>query len=103
MARSLRSQTKKRYRSIKREQVFKPVEDARLKRLAKAQAEAANKPKVGDHMEEDKPVTEEKNADAMVDDEQPKKISTGGARSQKQARKLKARKGKSKGFTKWRK
>ncbi|KAI7886504.1 hypothetical protein K492DRAFT_233501 [Lichtheimia hyalospora FSU 10163] len=53
MGRSLRSHTKKRYRAIKREEVFKPVEDARLARLAEAQAKAALKSKVGDYMDDE--------------------------------------------------
>lgn len=39
--------------AIKREEVFKPVEDARLARLAEAQAKAALKPKVGDFMDDE--------------------------------------------------
>ncbi|KAJ3315530.1 hypothetical protein HDU76_002169 [Blyttiomyces sp. JEL0837] len=38
---SIRSKKKKHFRTLKREQVFKPVEDARLEKLAKAQADAA--------------------------------------------------------------
>ncbi|RUS27425.1 hypothetical protein BC938DRAFT_483267 [Jimgerdemannia flammicorona] len=47
MAKSLRSSSKVRLRGIKRENVFKPVEDARLARLAKKQADAANGPSIG--------------------------------------------------------
>ncbi|KAI7908007.1 uncharacterized protein BX663DRAFT_492706 [Cokeromyces recurvatus] len=99
MGRSLRSQSKKRTRAIKREQVFKPVEDARLERLAKAQAEAAKKPSVGDFMEADKDesVLTTTNADAMTDGEEiKKKISTSGPRNSRHARKLKAKKKKGK-------
>ncbi|KAI9278424.1 hypothetical protein BDA99DRAFT_554060 [Phascolomyces articulosus] len=90
MARSLRSQGKKRFRAIKRENVFKPVEDARLARLAEAQAKAAEKPKVGDHMEEEKLEN-----DSMMDTtDETKKISTSGARNNKVARKLAKKKAK---------
>ncbi|KAI9341025.1 hypothetical protein DFJ73DRAFT_961573 [Zopfochytrium polystomum] len=41
---SIRSKKKRHFRNIKREEVFKPVEDARLEALAKAQAEAAFRP-----------------------------------------------------------
>ncbi|GAA5811883.1 hypothetical protein MFLAVUS_005330 [Mucor flavus] len=99
MARSLRSQHKKRTRAIKREFIFKPVEDARLERLSAAQAEAANKPSVGDFMEKE----EEESApvDKMVEEEateedKPKKISTSGPRSNRHARKLKEKKKKGK-------
>ncbi|KAG2218350.1 hypothetical protein INT45_012969 [Circinella minor] len=83
MARSLRSQGKKRFRAIKRENVFKPVEDARLARLAEAQAKAAEKPKIGNHMEEEKTDTM-----SMDTTDETKKISTSGARNKKVARKL---------------
>ncbi|KAI9483309.1 MAG: hypothetical protein EXX96DRAFT_557661 [Benjaminiella poitrasii] len=99
MARSLRSHTKKRTRAIKREQVFKPVEDARLERLAKAQAEAAKKPSVGDFMEADKDesAVNATNPDAMTDGEEiKKKISTSGPRSNRHARKIKEKKKKGK-------
>jgi hypothetical protein len=39
MAKSLRSKTKRKYRTLKREQVFAPVEEERLLRLAEAQAQ----------------------------------------------------------------
>ncbi|KAI8091284.1 uncharacterized protein B0P05DRAFT_526867 [Gilbertella persicaria] len=92
MAKSLRSATKKRTRAIKREQVFKPVEDARLERLAKAQAEAAKKESVGDYMEAE---TDKKAEDAM-DLGEKKKISTSGPRSNRHARKLREKKKKGK-------
>jgi hypothetical protein len=79
--------------AIKRETIFKPVEDARLERLAAAQAEAAKKPSVGDFMEADK--VEEAaatNTDAMTEEEPKKKISTSGPRSNRHARKLKEKK-----------
>ncbi|KAG0175207.1 hypothetical protein DFQ28_005405 [Apophysomyces sp. BC1034] len=97
MAKGLRSHTKKRFRAIKRQNVFKPVEDLRLKRLAEAQAEAANKAKVGNHMDEDTTATTDDNA--MTDD-QPKKISTGGARNAQVSRKLRMKK-KKKTHNKW--
>ncbi|KAF7731428.1 hypothetical protein EC973_000236 [Apophysomyces ossiformis] len=97
MAKGLRSHTKKRFRAIKREKVFKPVEDLRLKRLAEAQAEAAKKAKVGDHMEEDTAANADDNA--MTDD-QPKKVSTGGVRNAQLARKLRLKK-KKKTHNKW--
>lgn len=55
MAKGLRSSSKVRFRGIKREKIFKPIEDARLARLAKKQAEAARGPCVKDGIE----VTEE--------------------------------------------
>ncbi|KAI7870500.1 uncharacterized protein EV154DRAFT_530035 [Mucor mucedo] len=101
MAKSLRSQAKKRTRAIKRETIFKPVEDARLARLAEAQAEAAKKPSVGDFMDDKEEVatttTTTTDADAMTEEEQTsKKISTSGPRSNRHARKLKERKMKGK-------
>ncbi|KAI8992084.1 hypothetical protein BDF20DRAFT_848130 [Mycotypha africana] len=110
MGKSLRSQQKKRTRAIKRQQVFKPVEDARLERLAKAQAEAVTKPSVGDYMEDttkDNSVTTNptdttstSGAVAMVTDEAEqtttKKISTSGPRSNRHARKLREKKKKGK-------
>ncbi|KAJ3074920.1 hypothetical protein HK102_005707 [Quaeritorhiza haematococci] len=41
MGKSIRSKSKRRHKAVKREQVFAPVENARLERLAQAQAEAA--------------------------------------------------------------
>ncbi|KAI7848538.1 hypothetical protein BDC45DRAFT_610244 [Circinella umbellata] len=89
MARSLRSQGKKRFRAIKRENVFKPVEDSRLARLAEAQAKAAEKPKIGNHMEEEQSETV-----SMDTTDETKKISTSGARNKKVARKLAKKKAK---------
>ncbi len=119
MAKSLRSATKKKTRgnlysegsdgidwsmvlmfyffvwlAIKRQNIFKPVEDARLARLAEAQAEAAKKPSVGDFMEDDKEVVAD--TEAMTEDEPKKKISTSGPRSGRHARKLKEKKKKGK-------
>ncbi|OBZ89173.1 hypothetical protein A0J61_02775 [Choanephora cucurbitarum] len=97
MAKSLRSATKKRTRAIKREQVFKPVEEARLQRLAKAQAEAAKKESVGDFMEaEAEKKTEEDAMDLGDGAAEKKKISTSGPRSNRHARKLREKKKKSK-------
>ncbi|KAI8638602.1 hypothetical protein BD408DRAFT_422813 [Parasitella parasitica] len=97
MARSLRSHTKKRTRALKREKIFKPVEDARLARLAQAQADAAKKPSVGDFMEEEKEAAvSTADADAMTEEEPKKKISTSGPRSNRHARKLKEKKKKGK-------
>ncbi|CEG70709.1 hypothetical protein RMATCC62417_06554 [Rhizopus microsporus] len=98
MAKSLRSQAKKRTRAIKREKIFKPVEEARLQRLAEAQAEAANKPKVGDQMEEERVDEENQPAEQMmeVEEEPKKKISTSGPRSKRHARKLADKKKKKK-------
>lgn len=76
--------------AVKREKVFKPVEEARLQRLAEAQAEAAKKAKVGDVMEEEEVKGE------MEVDEEVKKISTSGPRSNRHARKLKEKKNKGK-------
>ncbi|KAI8149621.1 hypothetical protein BJV82DRAFT_588640 [Fennellomyces sp. T-0311] len=87
MARSLRSQGKKRTRAIKREKIFGPVEELRLQRLAEAQAKAADKPKIGDHMEEET-VAAENTAMDTTNDDGPKKISTSGARNNKVARKV---------------
>ncbi|KAI9307541.1 hypothetical protein BJ944DRAFT_15821 [Cunninghamella echinulata] len=95
MAKGLRSHTKKKTRSIKRSTVFKPVEDSRLQRLAIAQAEAAKKPSVGDHMKEDNSNID----DAMMDTTD--KISTGGFRSNKQKKAFKLKKGKKKTTNKW--
>lgn len=81
--------------AIKRSAIFKPVEDARLARLAQAQADAAKKPSVGDYMEDDKePVVG--NEDAMTEGEPKKKVSTSGPRSNRHARKLKEKKKKGK-------
>ncbi|KAJ3220418.1 hypothetical protein HDU67_000085 [Dinochytrium kinnereticum] len=44
MGKSIRSKTKKHFRTIKREEVFKATEDARLARLAEAQAVVSAKP-----------------------------------------------------------
>ncbi|KAI8350127.1 hypothetical protein BD560DRAFT_409875 [Blakeslea trispora] len=97
MAKSLRSAVKKRTRAIKREQVFKPVEDARLQRLAQAQAEAAKKESVGDFMEaETSKKAEEDAMDLGEGAVEKKKISTSGPRSNRHARKLKEKKKKSK-------
>ncbi|KAJ1553323.1 hypothetical protein HK096_008292, partial [Nowakowskiella sp. JEL0078] len=41
MAKSLRSKSKRKFRSIKRTEVFAPIEDARLERLAQKQADIA--------------------------------------------------------------
>ncbi|KAI8086341.1 uncharacterized protein BX664DRAFT_335560 [Halteromyces radiatus] len=75
MAKGIRSHVKKRANVVKRATVFKPVEDLRLARLAALQVEAATKPSVGDHMEQD---TKEQGDDMMTDE--PKKISTSGPR-----------------------
>ena len=75
--------------AVKRETVFKPVEEARLQRLAEAQAEAAKKAKVGDAMEEE-------TKGEMEVDEEVKKVSTSGPRSNRHARKLKEKKNKGK-------
>lgn len=87
-----------RHVALKREQIFKPVEDARLARLAQAQADAAKKPSVGDFMEEEKEVAASStaDADAMTEEEPKKKISTSGPRSNRHARKLKEKKKKGK-------
>lgn len=53
--------------AIKREEVFKPVEDARLARLAEAQAKAALKPKVGDFMDDEASGQEKKEKDQNKD------------------------------------
>ena len=76
--------------AIKRENVFKPVEDARLGRLADAQAKAAEKPKIGNHMEEEK----SEQTESMDTMDETKKISTSGARNKKVARKLAKKKAK---------
>ncbi|KAI7870821.1 hypothetical protein BDF14DRAFT_1770119 [Spinellus fusiger] len=103
MARSLRSQTKKRFRAIKRNNVFKPVEDLRLKRLSDAQAAAAKKPNHGTDENamktEEQVTTETATEDSMVEDE--KTVSTSGTRSGKQARKLREKKRKNKSSNKW--
>ncbi|KAI9365320.1 hypothetical protein BD770DRAFT_378278 [Pilaira anomala] len=98
MARSLRSQAKKRTRAVKRETIFKPVEDARLARLAAAQAEAAKKPSVGDFMDKEEvaTTTTTTTTDDAMTEEEPKKISTSGPRSNRHARKLKEKKKKGK-------
>ncbi|KAI9315354.1 hypothetical protein BX666DRAFT_1961893 [Dichotomocladium elegans] len=85
MGRSLRSQTKKRFRAIKREQVFGPVEDARLQRLALAQAKEAEKPKVGDFMEAvDSAVPKDESAMDIAEGG-----SSAGGMSNRQAKRLK--------------
>ncbi|CAO3641282.1 unnamed protein product [Cunninghamella blakesleeana] len=86
MAKGLQSHTKKKTRAIKRTTVFKPVEDSRLQRLAIAQADAAKKPSVGDHMKEDNP----NNDTSMMDTST--KVSTGGFRSNKQKKAFKLKK-----------
>lgn len=73
------------FTAIRREKVFQNTIDERTERLAKLQAEAANKPKVGSGGDED---MEANTVDEGKMDEEPKKVSTSGPRSQKQARKL---------------
>ncbi|TPX51861.1 hypothetical protein SeLEV6574_g00042 [Synchytrium endobioticum] len=51
MAKSIRSKSKRRFRAIKRAEVFQPVEDARLVKLAQLQADAALAP--SSHMDTD--------------------------------------------------
>ncbi|KAJ2963381.1 hypothetical protein NQZ79_g1478 [Umbelopsis isabellina] len=85
MAKGLRSKSKGRFRAIRREKVFQSTIDERTERLAKLQADAANKSKVGSGGDED---MEANTVDEGKMDEEPKKISTSGPRSQKQARKL---------------
>ncbi|KAI9272022.1 fork head domain-containing protein [Sporodiniella umbellata] len=92
MAKSLRSQAKKRTRAVKRETVFKPVEEARLKRLAEAQAESAKQPKISTETEEEK---EKVNQDQSMEvEEENVKVSTSGPRSNRHARKLREKKAK---------
>ncbi|KAI8890185.1 hypothetical protein K501DRAFT_169276 [Backusella circina FSU 941] len=90
MGKSLRSHTKKKFKAIKRATVFGPVEDARLARLAKLQADAAKKDKVGDYMDDDKETTTTN--DAMTEAEPNGKVSTSGPRSKRHAKKLKEKK-----------
>jgi hypothetical protein len=80
-----------RHSAIRREEVFQSTIDERTERLAKLQADAAKKGKVssgGDEEMDANAVTEEE----MKTDEEPKKISTSGPRSKKQARKLEKKK-----------
>jgi len=99
MAKGLRSSSKVRFRGIKREKVFKPIEDARLARLAKKQAEAARSPSVGGSVDVGKPnfsdqvpATEE--SDVEMENLTPKIISTSGMKNKKMAKKLAKKKSK---------
>ncbi|KAG1447657.1 hypothetical protein G6F56_009188 [Rhizopus delemar] len=78
--------------AVKRETVFKPVEEARLKRLAEAQAEGAKKPKITTEKKEDKDIIEQDQNMEM--DEEKTKISTSGPRNNRHARKLREKKAK---------
>lgn len=62
--------------AIKRENVFKPVEDARLARLAAAQVAAAEKPPVTQKEGEEQPA-ENDAAMEVVEQENPKKTAPG--------------------------
>ena len=82
------------------------MEALRLERLAEAQAKAADKPKIGDHMEEEHAVAED-TAMETTNEDGTVKISTSGARNKKVARKVakkqkinKARKSKARGTNK---
>ncbi|ORX61466.1 hypothetical protein DM01DRAFT_1404259 [Hesseltinella vesiculosa] len=88
MAKSLRSASKKKTKAIKRSAVFKPVEDARLDRLATAQQAAAALPKVA---------AEEK-AESM--DTDVPKISTSGPKLNSKTRRQQKRAGKKGGAKK---
>ncbi|KAL1923274.1 uncharacterized protein VTP21DRAFT_8254 [Calcarisporiella thermophila] len=92
MAKSVRAQSKKRSRAIKRKEIFQPVVDARIERLAKKQAEAADGPKLleseGGMAVEDVPISDD-NAQTAMSIDKPK-ISTSGPRtSRNQIRKQK--------------
>ncbi|KAI8065287.1 hypothetical protein BC940DRAFT_334947 [Gongronella butleri] len=77
MAKSLRSATKKKTKAVKRTAVFKPVEDARLDRLATAQKAAAALPSVN---------AGEKTADDNAMEMDTPKVSTSGQRSNSKTR-----------------
>ncbi|KAI8811229.1 hypothetical protein BJ742DRAFT_798641 [Cladochytrium replicatum] len=66
MAKGLRSKSKRKFRTLKRDEVFKPVEDARLERLAQKQAEAAGAVEMK--------VDEEESADPSIAEPQPEHI-----------------------------
>ncbi|GAB5591457.1 hypothetical protein Unana1_06357 [Umbelopsis nana] len=90
MAKGLRSKSKGRFRAIRREEVFQTTIDERTERLAKLQADAANKTKVSNSGDEEmgaEALTEE-----MKTDEEHKKVSTSGPRSKKHGRKLEKKK-----------
>ncbi|KAI8810044.1 hypothetical protein BJ742DRAFT_852185 [Cladochytrium replicatum] len=75
MAKGLRSKSKRKFRTLKREEVFKPVEDARLARLADKQAEAAGAidMKVDEEESVEAPVAGAQPENTMVEAEAPKR------------------------------
>ncbi|KAH8556268.1 hypothetical protein BGW37DRAFT_471747 [Umbelopsis sp. PMI_123] len=91
MAKGLRSKSKGRFRAIRREKVFQSTIDQRTERLAKLQADAADKPKISNGGDEDMNA-EDALAEEMKTDEEPKKVSTSGPRNKKQARYLEKKK-----------
>ncbi|CAG8602921.1 4919_t:CDS:2 [Paraglomus brasilianum] len=80
MAKSMRSKSKRRFRAIKRQNVFAPVEEARLRRLAAKQAEATrvsdNKNNKNSMDYEAQTTTVEEDTQAVVMDVDAPKIST---------------------------
>lgn len=80
MAKSLRSKTKRAFRSIKRQNVFGPTEEARLQRLASKQAsvptESYPQPKPQEETAAATAATEETETATMEQDPQPLTFAT---------------------------
>ncbi|KAG2188836.1 hypothetical protein INT44_003976 [Umbelopsis vinacea] len=91
MAKGLRSKSKGRSRAILRQKVFQSTIDERTVRLAKLQADAADKPKVSSGGDEDMDAAAALDEELKTDEE-PKKVSTSGPRNKKQARYLEKKK-----------
>ncbi|KAF9138490.1 hypothetical protein KI688_005003 [Linnemannia hyalina] len=87
MAKGLRSKSARRFRAIKRETVYGPLEDARIHRLAERLKKDAQGPKTSELeaiARGEEPMQVEKTQDAeMVDD---KKISTSGRKDANHAK-----------------
>ncbi|CAG8601814.1 6302_t:CDS:2 [Paraglomus occultum] len=95
MAKSIRSKSKRRFRAIKRQNVFAPVEEARLQRLAAKQAKTSDNNNRMDY--EAQTTTVEEDTQAVVMDVDAPKISTSTPKSKRHREK---KKGKKKGMSK---
>ncbi|RHZ72701.1 hypothetical protein Glove_241g15 [Diversispora epigaea] len=88
MAKSLRSKSKRRFRAIKRQSVFAPVENARLDRLVAKGAEDINTQIIRQQLQKEE-TEETKETSAGMEVDIPK-ISTSGPRNSRHyKRKLK--------------
>lgn len=85
MAKSIRSKLKRKFRAIKRQQVFEPVERARLEKLAAQQARLVNV----DGQEEMATdiTTETQPIEAMIENDETKTKSIGPKTSRRALRK----------------